>query len=632
MNIEDIKRVKTRDGFQDIDLQFADFLIKKVSGGSYLLYLAAALSSYALRNSHLCINLSHLSGKSFPEYKSGVELDYDEEDLPQIILPSLDDWVNELKKYPKLVSFNERTPLIFDNHYRLYLHRYWAYERNLAELIRERCCTDLDRINYLSSGDILEISKYFGMSQEKVDWQQVAVFTALVNKFALITGGPGTGKTTVVSAILAMHIDRNPDLRIAVCAPTGKAASRLKESIRDEIKNLRPKNKETAVILEKIDSCTIHRLLGVNYLSPHFKHNKLNPISADLIVVDEASMISQSLMTKLMEAIPASAGIIMLGDKEQLASVEEGAVLADFCDASEINHFSPEFCSKFKSITGCRFSDLQYTKNKPILSDCVVELQKSQRFDDKKGIGQLKKAIGDVEIIGVDAVWDKALKKSNEFSMKSLPEKNNIYHFLREYIDGILIKHGNDTVKYKSYLNAKTKEDAYSIFTEFKILCSHRNGRSGVKNINRIVHELLIGARSIAKGVPVMITENDNQMQLYNGDIGLIWPDENNKLKAFFPEVGADKLRGFSIPFLPAYEEVFAMTIHKSQGSGFQNVLMILPDKDSPILTRELVYTGLTRAKKYCEIWSDENVFKQSVLRKTIRFSGLKDRLIASNL
>ncbi len=628
MNIDDIKLVKNRDGFQDIDIQFADFLTKKICTENHFLYLAAALASNALRNSHLCANLEYLSGKKFPEYKSGVELEHNDNELPKITLPLLDEWLENLKQYPKLISNDARTPLILDNDNRLYLHRYWTYEKNLAKEIKRRCHTDTERINYLNPGDLTNISKYFEISKEKIDWQQVAVFTALINDFTLITGGPGTGKTTVVSAILAMHIDHNPEMKISVCAPTGKAASRLKESIKDEITNLSPKIDKTQTKLENLDSSTIHRLLGVNYLSPHFKHNSDNLIDTDLIVIDEVSMVSQSMMTKLMEALPEKTRIIMLGDKEQLASVEEGAILADLCDAANVNRFSKNFIRKFKKLTAGRFSDLEESKEKSVLSDCVVELQKSQRFDDEKGIGKLKKAIADVDTIGVDAVWNKTIEKSDELSTKSLPEKEKIVSTISEYIENATIKHKDKKVDYRSYLNAKTKEDAYSIFTEFKILCSHRSGRYGVKNINEIVHKLLIGTKKIARGVPIMITENNNQMELYNGDIGLIWEDETKNLKAFFPELGSPALRGFPIPFLPAYEEVFAMTIHKSQGSGFQNVLMILPEKDSPLLTRELVYTGLTRAKKYCEIWSGEDVFKKAVLRKTERDSGLKDRLI----
>jgi exodeoxyribonuclease V alpha subunit len=629
MKIEDIKLVANKDGFQNIDLQFADFVLGITSTQNSYLYLAAALASNALRNSHLCASLNDLSEKSFPVYKSGLELDYELEELPSIKLPSLTLWLDELKKYPEVVSDGERTPLVLDNYNRLYLHRYWQYECRLAELIKKRCRTILDRIDYLKPGAIRKISKYFEKSTEEIDWQQVAIFTALVNDFTLITGGPGTGKTTVVSSILAIQLDHNPNLKITVCAPTGKAASRLKESIRDEIVNLSLMSDETVSKLENLDTYTIHRLLGVKYLSPYFKHNNENKIDADILVVDEASMVSQSLMTKLLEAVPLKCRIIILGDKDQLASVEEGAVLADLCDAAYRNQFSQEFCDKFHTQTSERFKKLQNTDNKSVLGDCVVELQKSQRFDDSKGIGLLKKAIADVETIGIDAVCHKASEKSDELSLVQLPIKEKLRISLKKYIENIFINYRGNKVNYSSYLNAQTKEKAYEILMEFKILCSHRNGIYGVENINKIVHNLLIGTKKLTKGTPIMITENNNQQDLFNGDIGLLWTDDNNMLKAYFPKIGSVQLREIPIPFLPAYEEVFAMTIHKSQGSGFQNVLMILPDKDSPLLTRELIYTGLTRAKKYCEIWTDNKVFKQAILRKTERDSGLRDKLIS---
>jgi exodeoxyribonuclease V alpha subunit len=629
MNIEDIKLVANKDGFHNIDLQFADFIIKKTSAQSTYLYLAAALASNALRNSHLCAGLNELSEKTFPVYKSGLELDHEPEDLPSIKLPPLNIWVDELRKYPAIISDGSRTPLVLDSDNRLYLHRYWEYECRLAALIKKRCHTVLERTDYLQTESIKNISKYFKTTTEKIDWQQVAVFTALVNDFTLITGGPGTGKTTVVSSILAMQLDHNPNLKITVCAPTGKAASRLKESIRDEIANLSLSSDETVTKLENLESYTIHRLLGVKYLSPYFKHDSKNQIDTDIVIIDEASMVSQSLMTKLLEAIPLKARIIMLGDKDQLSSVEEGAVLADLCDAASTNQFSKEFCNKFHEKTAGRFQKLQPADKNFILADCVVELQKSQRFDDSKGIGLLKKAIADVEETGIDALWRTALKKSDELSLEQLPLKEILRITLRKYIDGVFIKHNNDKIKYDSYLRMETKEKAYEIFTEFKILCSHRNGIYGVENINKIVHELLIGSKKLEKGMPIMITENNNQQELYNGDIGMIWNDDNNILKAYFPKIGSAKLREIPIPFLPAYEEVFAMTIHKSQGSGFQDVLMILPDKDTPLLTRELIYTGLTRAKKYCKIWTDNEVFKQAILKKTVRNSGLRNKLIS---
>ncbi len=627
MKIEQIRQLKSGDGFHDIDLQFADFIINLAGKDEPFLYLAAAVAGYFLRNSHICIDLRRIAGTRFPVYEN-IRTYYNTP-LTQITLPQLDEWREKLAEFPKTVSCNALTPLILDSSNRLYLHRYWNYESQLAELIKEKCSTKLDRINTFSKGSISSVSSYFKKSPTAtVDWQQVAIFAALVNDFTLITGGPGSGKTTVVSAILTMLLDNEPDLKIKLCAPTGKAAGRLKESIAEELPNLNPKYPATLQKLKELDSYTIHRLLEGIRLTPHFRRNKNNPIQADIIIIDEASMVSLTLFAKLMDAIPKSARVILLGDKDQLASVEAGAVLANICEVSEPNCFSSDFCNVFKSIQTENNRLLTQVQRNTCLTNSVVLLKKSHRFDDTKGIGLLKNAINDN--LSKEQILKTAHNLSDELSLLKSPSILDIESKIRNYIDNVTLKINDNAIKFRDYLNAETVERAYRIFSEFRILCSHYVGKYGVKNINNIIHNLLLGPERLGKGAPVMITENNSQFELYNGDIGLIWPDKDENYKAYFPHLNNEKLRPISISSLPAHDEVYAMTIHKSQGSGFQKVLMILPENDSPLLTKELIYTGITRAKKYCEIWANDDILSKAVLRKTERDSGLKDKLSQS--
>ena len=749
-SLSKIKNLKGRDSFQDIDLQFADFILKLANkSDDPLLYLAAAIASNALHNSHICVDLNRVAETPFPEYKNIHE--FNSSNQPQILLPTLDEWTKTLKQYPELVSNNNMTPLILDDSNRLYLHRYWNYECELANLIRSKCNTDLNRLKQYEPGSITSISKYFNPESPDTDWQQVAVFTALVNDFTLITGGPGTGKTTVVSAILAMMLNAEPKLNIKLCAPTGKAAARLKESINDELKNLNlnspsiPKgihisrraradlgldNKATSrkmdrsqyifQKLKELETYTIHRLLGGIHLSPHFKHDETNKLSADIIIVDEASMVSLPLFTKLFKAISSGTKIILLGDKDQLSSVEAGAVLANICEAAKPNCFSEESIqsmlpyisplqnksNQHRSTAGGQSSisaaengtygdvpsnngafknypnltnratggqssisaegapgsrpenydegkatlhtntnihtqknaALGRRKSQPssinckqptttgkqqtVLTNCIVELTKSYRFDDSKGIGLLKNAINTGSTDELNKIQT-AKNKTDELIIENTPDSNHLKKELEDYLSSLTLKINGKVKTFDDYINTESKEEALAILSEFKILCSHRRGIYGVENINRTIWDILSKKHHTPKGIPVMITENNDTLDLYNGDVGILW----NNSKAYFYSNKDDNLREFSLSLLPAYEEVFAMTIHKSQGSGFQKILMILPDKDSPILTRELLYTGITRAKKQCEIWTNEDILTKAVARKTERNSGLKDRI-----
>ncbi len=468
----------------------------------------------------------------------------------------------------------ERAPLIMDNGH-LFTHRYWSYERQLADQL----LTLYEKENTVPNLESA-LDRYFGLKTVETDWQRKAVQSAVTRAFNIITGGPGTGKTTTVVKILALlqEIAQKP-LLIALAAPTGKAAMRLQEAISKSKKQLPRSDEIVQHIPETVT--TLHRLLGARPRSPYFHYHAKSPLPHDLVIVDEASMVDLALMAKLVDALRPNARLILLGDKDQLASIEAGAVLADLTRA---------------------------------MPDCTVELKKSFRFNSR--IKQFSDAVNEQN---VEKAW-KMLQAQQE----------NIVYLKSDLIAFI-------TEKQYQYLKlvkkAKPFEEIYHAFLNFQVLCSNRHGSHGTQEINIMVEQRLLASGLINKlgewyvGRPVMITQNNAAMHLYNGDVGICLYDEKlGQLMVFFQnDTGVKK-------YLPTRlshcETIFAMTIHKSQGSEFDEILIALPPLMNPVLGKELLYTAITRAKQKVIIAADKNIFEQTIKQKTERFGGLAEKII----
>ena len=485
-------------------------------------------------------------------------------------------------------------PLIW-NTPRLYLHRFWSYEKELADMLMVRVRAPDEEM--LSEAEIRTLCTYFEKASAKDDGQWKAVQLALRKKLSVMTGGPGTGKTTIVSAILSRILKENPNSRIALCAPTGKAQARMLESIRDEVQKALLCDQEVKSRIAELPASTIHRLLKYNHHNGKFGANAESPLEIDVLIADEASMVSLPMMVRLMRAVPKDSKIILLGDADQLASVETGAVLADICQ------LAMEPASRWKNN--------------------VARLAVSHRFREGGDIDNLKEAIN--RGAADDAVRQLSAAKGESLAWglggnKRLPSDH------RELMESlkIMLELWKD-----GYLKAENIETALKKFNEFQILCSHRGGLLGTNSLNKLIRKSLGKSKSYDKGVPVMITRNNYEHRLFNGDVGLCWPDANGTTKVYFPDPEhSGELRKFSPSMLPEHEDSFAMTVHKAQGSGFGEVLLILPDsKESPILTRELLYTGVTRTINKVTIWATERVLRATIDRKTVRASGLKERL-----
>jgi len=474
-------------------------------------------------------------------------------------------------------------PLVIEQD-RLYLHRYWHYENRLAQQLTKM--TQLNVSNELKNTKDFSalLDKYFGIP-DTIDWQRAAAIMAVNQAFCIITGGPGTGKTTTVVKILALlqELSDRP-LLIALAAPTGKAAMRLQESIGFNKVALSCSTVIKSSIPESVS--TLHRLLGTKPPSPYFRHNAKQPLVYDLIVVDEASMVDLALMSKLLDALKPGARLILLGDKDQLASVESGAVLADLTMA---------------------------------LPEQTLELQKSHRFDE------------DIKNLAVAINLQQDIKAWQLFQAGN----KNIALLESDVIDYI----SKQQINYLQLINAGAEfSDIYKAFNQFQALCATRHGKNSVSDINQFVEQSLSNKKLIHlsglwySGRPIMITQNNAALQLFNGDIGICLRDkeQEDQLRVFFQRADGS-IKKYLPARIPHCETIFAMTIHKSQGSEFEEVLIILPETTNPALTKELLYTAITRAKKTIKLVTNAVVFSSTVQQKVQRITGLINKFQAKS-
>jgi len=607
----DIKALYDNGIISVLDMHFADFMMRLSGTEDLKLALAAALVSKSTGEGHICFDLPLMAGKAVLPEKDGND---------SIVCPDFSSWRKKLEASPVVGFPGEYKPLILDDKSRLYLYRYWDYEKRLAASLRERMSSPDETIDGPLFRDCL--SRLFPEKKSEAnDLQKSAVITAVLKKFCVVSGGPGTGKTSTVVKILASLLEQaqNRALRIALAAPTGKAAARLQEAVKKAGKGLSCSEEIKRAIPE--ETFTIHRLLKNLPHSPYFYYNRDNQLSVDVVVVDEVSMVSLALMSKLDEAIPMNSRLILLGDKNQLASVEAGAVLGDICDTGQEHDFSRR-SSKIIPRRLEKKENVKTTEDKTRTNSAIVQLQKSFRFGSESGINKVSRAVNEGD-------GNRALKilKSSEYQdvkWSGLPQPRD----LSETLNNMII-HG-----FQRYLKASEPEKALRLFEQFRILCVVRDGPFGVAALNKMVERLLAKEKLITldrkwyHGRPVLIDHNDYDLKLFNGDVGIILPDpeKRNELRAFFPAEGGG-IRNLSLVRLPELESVYAMTVHKSQGSEFDDVLFVMPDGPSPVLSRELIYTGITRARKSMEILGKESVFKQAVAHRIVRSSGLRDSL-----
>ncbi|MDV6251406.1 exodeoxyribonuclease V subunit alpha [Vibrio sp. EA2] len=667
------------------------------SDGQALAFIAGVVSS-ELGKGHICLPLCDAQGQP-TDLASKLGL-FGEAALTLNTQLQGINWPQLLENSSLVGAQGEALPLMFDGE-RLYLHRYWHYEVTLAEklnqlgaavsllpqeftrlsellnhlfarqyhflfnalakaneagnnnqvLRQQLVCDHLDVVAsdaldwpaidaVLSQAtkvhDLQPLDELVPLSA-CVNWQKVAAAVALTRRFAVISGGPGTGKTTTVTKLLAALIEQaaqEKNLTIKLVAPTGKAAARLTESIGKAVQEL-PVSPELKAKIPT-ESSTLHRLLGAIPNSAEFRHNKQNPLHLDILVIDEASMVDLPMMYKVVDALPKHARLILLGDKDQLASVEAGAVLGDICSFHALG-YGKEQASAIAKLTG--FDTLAHSSNSvSSIADSLCMLQKSYRFDARSGIGQLAKAVNLGSAASVDNVWARDFSDIEHFALSSQNYNQMMQTLVQEYgryLKRIGQQEQDPNTGEPETLTRKAKA-VLDTFNQCRLLCAIREGDFGVAGLNQRIEKAL-AARKLIKvqdeiwyhGRPVMVTRNDHGLGLYNGDIGICMRDdseEEQRLKVFF-ELPDGSVKSVLPSRVPEHETAYAMTIHKSQGSEFDYTLMILPPDFSPILTRELIYTGITRAKKRLALYAELNVLKRGIKVKTTRASGLVQRL-----
>ncbi|QSX31560.1 exodeoxyribonuclease V subunit alpha [Shewanella cyperi] len=611
---------------EPLNRHFALELTRLHGDDSPLGLLCCALVSRNLSAQNSCLLLSDLDLQNpLGERQPSVSINTD--------LPGL---LQAIAALPMVAAPGDKItkPLVLDGD-RLYLKRYHSYEVSVADTL-----LNLSREQQPLSEQTAQLlgALFPGATDDRADnntapdWQKIAVATACRQKLTVITGGPGTGKTTTVTKLLLLLLAVEPELRIRMVAPTGKAAARLSESIKASKQRLGSSLDPAVISPEQVaalpeDAATLHRLLGVIPGSHKFRHHGDNPLELDLLLIDEASMVDLPMMHRLLDALPPKARLILLGDQDQLASVEAGAVLADICQGiSQGSRVSREQAAILAQLTGYPFSP---TENAG-LGDNLCRLWHSHRFSGDAGIGRLAKAVNEGDNQAVTQVWQQGYR---ELSWLGHDAGKGLEQLLQLAVS-----------RYGDYLEAMVRgESADAIiaqYNRFRVLCAMRAGDFGVEGINRLLtarlarERLIVPNQEFYAGRPIIIGSNDYGLGLFNGDIGIILPQGPDKrLLACFVQSDGSLLKVLPAR-LPSHESCFAMTVHKSQGSEFEQVALVLPPDPSPgqqqLISRELVYTAITRAKDAFCCLGTEALFAAAVARPTRRASGLAARLWGS--
>jgi len=697
-----------------LDLAFVRFLHEQAPASQSMTLLAAALTSYQLSRGHICLDLSALPDPGWLSETTNKAQKAAVAELEALLAGiTVSYWQQALlaKGQPVVTaaaaSAENPLPLVLDGE-RLYLRRYWQSEQRVLNEISARLARPMPIPADLS----VRLATLFNhATPTRPDWQRIACALAARGAFTLITGGPGTGKTTTVVRLLALlqsaslkgqlvdpagRVLPPRRLRIQLAAPTGKAAARLTESIGSQVKAL--PNSLSAYIPTRVQ--TLHQLLGLRPGTRQFRYHAGNPLHVDLLVVDEASMIDLEMMAALLTALPPEARLVLLGDRDQLASVEAGSVLGDLAREAGGRHYDAETVAWLSEVTGEDVRDWQrpgsvgllqnsfqnpngqamdgshdfqssqvigkqmppqtgastsqVTKGQDLhlqsssrLANQIVMLQYSHRFGADSGIGQLARAVNAGDHRKALSLLEKA---GTDSDIRLLP--------LQGVEDKQLIKlciegEGNGNkgpVGYGAYLRllqdqrppadaSAEQVDAWAWavlkeFERFQLLAAVQQGPWGVAGLNERIAQalqrsgLITATQGWYEGRPVLVTRNDYSLGLMNGDIGItlaVPAGQGNKpvLRVVFP-LAEGRLKYVLPARLAATQTVFAMTVHKSQGSEFEHTALVLPDTDSPVLTRELVYTGITRARQWFTLLAPQPAILTSCIkRRTRRASGL---------
>lgn len=586
-----------------LDAQFAMMIAGE---NEPALMLAAAQLSFDAGEGHVCLPLSRLT----PQQNFAAR----EPELAQelfIQAGNPQDWQRVLASSPAVADHEQPTPLKLVDE-RLYFNRMWRNEQSVA-----RFFCDANRAIVYDEAQLAATLDALFPSGGTINWQKVAAAVALTRRISVISGGPGTGKTTTVAKLLAALVQMADHKlpRIQLAAPTGKAAARLSESLGKALRQLTLSDAQKAAFPAQAQ--TLHRLLGAQPGTQRTRHHGGNPLHLDVLVVDEASMIDLPAMARLIDALPPAARVIFLGDRDQLASVEAGAVLGDICYFAGYGYTDAR-AEELQRLTGCPVPSGQGVSAGP-LRDALCLLRESFRFGNDSGIGQLAQAVNQSDHVQAKSALQHGF---DEISWQQLRSHEDWLTMTEELARG-----------YSDFLAAirqqRAPEAVLEAFGRFQVLCALRDGPFGVAGLNEQLEQLLVRQQHIQpvehsrwyEGRPVMITRNDSALGLFNGDIGVAL-DRGQGLQVWFsmPDGSVAPVKPGR---LPTHDTAWVMTVHKSQGSEFEHAALVLPTQFSPVISRELVYTAITRARKRLSLYASERIFEQAIATSTERRSGL---------
>ena len=643
--------------------------------------LALAFAVGAPRRGHVCVDLSTLNDKLLPAPEEAEGSGEAAPERPVLRWPEDKEKLRAaLDDCTKLVRGRDEeervTPFVLDGD-QLYMDRYWRYQGKLARALRDRAEAPMftpENPALLQAGlksllrPLDDEGKPLPEDPTALDRQRLAAAVAALRRLTVLSGGPGMGKTYTIRVVLvllyvqwkarALKVPGLPPLDVALAAPTGKAANRMKESLgeglEEFIKGLEPAlgaladPEDLRLFLTGMSTFTLHRLLGWQSRSPtSFRHNADNPLPQQVVVVDEASMVDLALMAKLVDAVGPDARLLLIGDRHQLASVEAGTVLADICGDTgpESLSLSRPFAGELKKQCGLDVEQAGAELNEERgTGDCIVQLNKYHRFKGDSGIGAFAKACladkpEEATAVLLDSAGypDVSLTEHGERGLLTDPVQEAILAGYRPYLK--LLADGPKKDEPEQAFHRRVLEALDS----FRVLCVHRKGRLGVTGLNKAIEELLLKDKKVKSfkprsgnyhGQPIIVHRNDYAVGRFNGDVGLVLrrkqgvTDERRRRRLWVAFPGPGKTVEYLSPSrLPEHQTVFAMTIHKSQGSQFNHAMVVLPTQQSPILTRELIYTGVTRAARKMTMIGDKDLLVEALKKQVTRASGLGQEL-----
>jgi len=584
--MEDLTVAWRQGQLTDIAFHFSGLIARLDPAADDAVVLAAALTSNYSVSNQVCLDLSQVAGKSVFSAINGKE----------IVAPQLSNWISVLRQSRVVATNDEYKPLVLESNNRLYLYRYWKLEQRLSELLHQRAASS--DFQFDSSKLSEAVSLIFPPTDRTKEQCEVAELVVR-RPFVVVSGGPGTGKTTTIVHVLGVLVEMGivSSDEVVLSAPTGKAAARLLDVVVQKSRRL-----ESVSAPCVYHASTLHRLLGWNRGGIRSSSVPSPVIPYEVVVVDEASMVDLTLMTHLLERLSPKTRLILVGDRNQLTSVGMGSVLGDICSAAESRS----------------------------LKRSMVVLRNCWRFSSNGQFASFAKAVNSGESERAQKILDQP--KQSDLIMRSIENRLELSRLLEKHC----IRSFADAIQLAS--TGVQPDIILKKHCRLKLLTAHRKGFRGSDQLNRLVEEQLSIRGFVPPseawyiGRPVLITKNNYDLQLFNGDIGVVLPDneEPGITRVVFPKIGGG-WRQIHPRQLPEHETVYATTIHKSQGSEYEHVIIVLPETFSSILSRELIYTAVTRATTKLEIWGRKEILKEAILYRAQRVSGLRDQLSRFN-